>query len=678
MTEINKIKILTVLIAAGAVVVAGIFAISIAGYFEEEEPSGEIIKITSDAELKSFLEKYQKNYEYFGPDTIVDAVLGVGMNKASQEEISYEASFEGRDMSSPPIPAPTMAPTSAPAASKGSSASDYSQTNIQVKGVDEADFVKNDGKYIYIVSGNRLLIADSYPPKDASIVYEGSIKGQGCSALFLKDDMLVVFSNHYTERWITPAKTTAPVPVTEQITLATVYDISERNNPKILREIQLPGTYENSRMIGDYIYAVSRNSVSGYSENIMPVVRQDGEIIAKPDVWCPPINEYNYVMHTVTSFCIKDGKDVKSGAFLTGWDNTLYVSENNIYMAYERYLPYSSDFGIEPAADDAASSYEERQNTVIHRFSIDKGDIKYRATGTVSGSLLNQWSLDEFEKNLRVATTVSGYGNDESFMYSCVYVLDESLKTIGRLEHIAPDERIYSARFTGDLLYLVTFKQMDPFFVIDLSNPRQPGILGELKIPGYSDYLHPYDKTHIIGIGKSTEENKWGGVTASGLKIALFNVADLNNPVLDDEIIIGESGTNSEVLSDHRAFLFDYNKNIMVIPVYEITKVPVEDSRYEDSYSRGSWNGAYVFGVGPDYKFILKGKVQQELTENKNYWYSHNPVRRPVFMDDYLYTISNSRIVMSDLNNLSEIINTLEIDDKNQNTDYYPYYRYGV
>lgn len=664
MAENYKMKILTVLLAAGVVAVAGIFAYALLpGLMEEGNSPDYIIKVTSEEELKVFLDKYQKSYDQSPADYLLGGFIG--NQKTSADGVMYEKSVMREQGITPPIPAPTSAPTSGTG-----SASDYSETNVQVKGVDEADFVKNDGKYIYILSGDKLVIADSYPPEKASIVYEGEIDGYQADSVFLNGDTLVVFTQDSSQNWITPKESSAPVPVSRQITRALVYDVSDRKNPEVVRNIELPGTYENVRMIGDYIYAVSRMSVSRYDEIVMPVVKVNGEIVTDSAIWCPPVYDYNFVTHTVTSFNIKKDDKPKSESFLTGWDNTLYVSPDNIYMAYEYYMPQSRT-DIYTANEAGFSSGENQQSTVIHRFSIDKGDIKYRATGVVPGSLLNQWSLDEFDNHLRVATTLRDYSGRESEMYNNVYVMDSDLKITGRLEHIAPDERIYSARFMGDLLYLVTFKQMDPFFVIDLSDPKQPGILGELKIPGYSDYLHPYDENHIIGIGKSTFENEWGGVTAGGLKIALFDVKDLNNPKLVDDVIIGTSGTDSEVLRDHRAFLFDKEKNILVIPVFEITKVPVEDSRYEDSYSRGSWNGVYVFGISPDSGFSLKGKVEQTETDNSRYWYGGDSVKRSIFMDNYLYTISNDKIAMSDLNNPGEKINEIELPFEDY---YYPYY----
>lgn len=320
--------------------------------------------------------------------------------------------------------------------------------------------------------------------------------------------------------------------------------------------------------------------------------------------------------------------------------------------------------------EDSIGSSEPDQKSVIHRFAIKNGDITYKATGTVPGYLLNQFSLDENRGNLRVATTVSDWSSSEK-QYSNVYVLDPELKTIGRLEHLAPEERIYSARFMGDLLYLVTFKQTDPLFVIDLSNPYQPGILGELKIPGYSDYLHPYDETHLIGIGKDTMENEWGGIIPTGVKIALFDVSDVNNPKLVESIVIGEKGSDSAVLSDHRAFLLDKERNIMAIPIREVIHVPVEGSKYEGSHTEETWQGTYVFGIDPESGFIEKGKIKQGTgSTNDNWWYG-STVLRSIFMDDVLYTISRDRIVGSDIIDLTNRLMDIGIRHDDRPLRYY-------
>ena len=247
--------------------------------------------------------------------------------------------------------------------------------------------------------------------------------------------------------------------------------------------------------------------------------------------------------------------------------------------------------------------------------------------------------MDEYDGNLRVATTTNAY-DGTSYMSNNVYVLDKGMKEIGDLEKIAPGEKIYSTRFMGDRLYMVTFKQMDPFFVIDVSNPHKPKILGELKIPGYSDYLHPYDSTHIIGVGKQTTENQWGGATAKGVKIALFDVSDVSDPKLVDKFEIGEAGTDSEALRDHRAFLFDKNKGILVIPIKEMAYVPVIKPGYT-TMGYQYWDGAYVFSISPTKGIDVKGTI--EHGSGMEGYYGTNAVRRSLYIGNVLYTISSEQ-----------------------------------
>src|SRR3989344_5121219 len=260
--------------------------------------------------------------------------------------------------------------------------------------------------------------------------------------------------------------------------------------------------------------------------------------------------------------------------------------------------------------------------------------------------------MDEKGGNLRVTTTTYVYAR-ESTMYNNVFVLDSDMEVIGKLEDIAPEERIYSARFIGDRLYMVTFKNVDPFFVIDLSEPESPKILGQLKIPGFSNYLHPYDEDTIIGIGKETEGNEWGGISTKGVKLALFDVSDVKNPKQLDKYEIGEQGTDSEALNEHKAFLFDREKNILVIPVREV-KGRYFDSKY-GYYRNNVWQGAYAFTLTPERGFELRGTVAHSEDAEDYYYGSPNAVRRSLFMDDVLYTISSRSIKMSDLGTIESI-----------------------
>ncbi|NLL10514.1 MAG: hypothetical protein GX268_06445 [Methanomicrobiales archaeon] len=599
------------------------------GFFQvsgTDTPESGILEITTDEDLKEYLKNVTPEYRY---DYI---------NEMYYDMAPSPVSTVAQEMASP-------AATKAGSSDKG--ASDFSTTNIQVAGVDEADFVKNDGKYIYIKSGETLTIVDAFPPEQGKIVFELPVKGS-VSELFLAGDRLVVFSDIYDEHWYTPEGSAVPVPDYSRKTKAVIYDISDRKSPKEVRAISAPGSYENARMTGNYVYFITKERPD-YSNPRMPIIYDGTRPVEISSIWCPPYPMNEYQMHTLTSFPVTGSGQPDAESFLLGYSSTLYVSHQNVYVAYEKQRPW---LGWLLAERRSAESKEPEQESVIHRFAIKDGDITYKSTGIVPGYLLNQFSLDENRGNLRVATTVPDWSSDIK-QYSNVYVFDPDLKIIGRLEHLAPEEKIYSARFMGDLLYLVTFKQTDPLFVIDLSNPYQPGLLGELKIPGYSDYLHPYDDTHLIGIGKDTMENEWGGIIPTGVKIALFDVSNVNNPRLVESIVIGEKGSDSAVLSDHRAFLLDKEKNIMAIPVREVVHIPVQGSRYEGSHTKETWQGTYVFGIDPEAGFTEKGRIKQGTGTSGDEWWYGSTVLRSLFMDDVLYTISRDRIVGSDLRDLT-------------------------
>ncbi len=197
------------------------------------------------------------------------------------------------------------------------------------------------------------------------------------------------------------------------------------------------------------------------------------------------------------------------------------------------------------------------------------------------GQVLNQFSMDEYDDHFRIATTTWTYTNLTSNPTNNVYVLDMNMSIVGKLEDLAPGEHIYSARFMEKRCYLVTFVMIDPLFVIDLSDPTKPAVLGQLNITGYSNYLHPYDENHIIGVGKETSPSDEGFFAwYQGVKISLFDVSNVSDPIQIANYTIGDRGTNSPVLYDHEAFLFDKEKDLLVIPVL-VAKV--DRSQYPDA-----------------------------------------------------------------------------------------------
>jgi uncharacterized secreted protein with C-terminal beta-propeller domain len=357
---------------------------------------------------------------------------------------------------------------------------------------------------------------------------------------------------------------------------------------------------------------------------------------------------------------------VNEKSFLIGVSENMYMSENNIYLVYTNYEYYTSQrVGL-------LESYSYEETTSIHKIQVKSGDINYIGEGIVPGHVLNQFSMDEHNNFFRIATTI-GYSWDENNPSSNnIFILDENLESVSELVGIAKGEQIYSSRFMGDKAYLVTFKNTDPFFTIDLSDPYNPEVLGYLKIPGYSNYLHPYDENHIIGIGKDTiESGNPNFAWYQGIKIALFDVSDFENPVELDKIIIGDRGTDSPALYDHKAFLFDKEKELLVIPVslYEINEET--KNKYDDfpgpDYGEFSFQGAYVYNLNLD-GFEYKGRIthmsedEKETNENWWYWYdSESYISRSLYIENILYTISQKMVKMNDIDDLSEI-NSLELE----------------
>jgi uncharacterized secreted protein with C-terminal beta-propeller domain len=308
-----------------------------------------------------------------------------------------------------------------------------------------------------------------------------------------------------------------------------------------------------------------------------------------------------------------------------------------------------------PPVDTAPPSAD----TVLYKFSLNNGKIAYAGKGSVPGTILNQFSLDEYNGHLRIATTTGQiWRDDEHTSKNHLYLLDEHLRLTGKLENIAPGEKIYSVRFMGSRAYLVTFKKVDPLFVIDLKDPKAPKILGKLKIPGYSDYLHPYDENHLIGFGKDAVEQK-DRAYYQGMKVALFDVSDVEHPVEKFTEIIGDRGTESELLHNHKALLFSKEKNLLAFPV---TLMQTERNGQEEDatrYGEFVFQGALVYQLDLQRGFTLRAKLthlsEADLRKAGNGWYDSDlNIRRILAINDMLYTVSPAKIKAYRLADLRE------------------------
>jgi uncharacterized secreted protein with C-terminal beta-propeller domain len=363
-----------------------------------------------------------------------------------------------------------------------------------------------------------------------------------------------------------------------------------------------------------------------------------------------PLNAQSFI--TVASISMEALQADINKEVIVGSGQNVYASQENLYVAQTSY-PYR----IMPFAE--SGSAEEK--TSIQKFSLENGEIKHLGVMEAPGRVLNQFSMDEFKDHFRIATTKGHVMRGGGGSANNVYIFDSSLQMVGSIEDIAPGEKIYSARFIGDRAYLVTFKKVDPFFVIDLSEPENPRILGKLKIPGYSDYLHPYDENHIIGIGKETVEAEEGNFAwYQGLKMAIFDVTDVSNPIELHKVVIGDRGTDSEVLRDHKAFLFDRERELLVIPIIlaEITG----DKETLPPQTRGDfvYQGAYVYRITLDSGFELRGRVTHYETDESfqksgYYFRGSYSVIRSLYIGNILYTLSQGKIKLNSLDTLEEI-----------------------
>ncbi len=585
----------------------------------------------------------------------------------------------------------SAAPAAPPAGGDRGAGSGYSTTNIQVEGVDEADIAKTDGRYIFQVNKKRVMVVQAYRDTDLAVrkVIEFTDQWFHPLEIYLDAEHLVVVG--------TSARPGPPVhPYDRYPTLSTVkaivFDVRDKNNITQVRDVEVDGGYVTSRKIGKNVYLVAnkypdyymlREADLPFREGLTPAYRDsvagEGFVSVKctdvcyfPGFWQP-----NYLL--VAGFNLDEKKEVEVGTYLGAGEN-VYASRENLYVAAtERHYGLIRPMPV-PGAREPAPAVEPdraplvmppfepqgpREQTTVYRFAMKGGAVTYTGKGEVPGTVLNQFSMDEYDGHFRVATTLNTRGRDSR---NALYVLDGSLGICGRVEDIAPGERIYSARFMGPRAYMVTFKTTDPLFVLDLADPKNPAILGALKIPGFSNYLHPYDEHHLIGFGKDAVEaaGKEGGrevpldfAYEQGMKLALFDVTDVKNPVEKFAVGIGDRGTDSEVLNNHKALWYHREKNLFAFPVTvaEIKQRTSATPQWE--YGTFVFQGAYVYELTLERGFELKGRITHladaDYLKSGNWWPgSDRDLNRILHIDDNLYTLSNGLVKVNDLNTLAE------------------------
>jgi inhibitor of cysteine peptidase len=641
---------------------------SMIGLFSTEAYSYELSSFNSYETLYTFLKNQQTQYQaYYYP---TDTTRQMTESTNSMNKLSGESS----DM-------------------QGVS---YSETNIQVLGVDEPDSVKTDGSFIYVLSNNQISIVKSYPVSESQVVSIISLDPDyQHTSFFVYNDMIIVLAQSYPnygyftephilekesidgstentdkDEMVTNNQTSSfPKPGYWNVSQVAVfiYNISNRNQPQLETSIQLDGTFVDARRMNSTVYLVASENTYDIYRTIekteyfkIPTITIDGRtknISAQQIYYVDHPDEADRLTHVLTVNLTTFSYEEKS--FLIGNTHTLYMSADYLYLTYTSYN-YTTTF-LETNSVD-----KTREKTKIHKIQLKNDEITYIASGEVPGRLLNQFSMDEHNTYFRIATTTGSLWNEQNPSQNHVFILDNDLSIVSSINNIAPGEELYAARFMGDRGYLVTFKNTDPFFTLDLSNPEDPTVLGELKLPGYSDYLHPYDTHHIIGIGKDTvASNDPNFAWYQGVKLALFNVSDINQPELIDTEIIGDRGSSTPVLLDHKALLFDKNNNLLVLPVsvYELSekqKEIEEDSPNE--YGTFRYQGAYIFTITTN-GFTIQDRITHlndstiESLQNNSWYrmYENNFIYRSLYIENVLYTISDGMIQAHSLDTFDQL-----------------------
>lgn len=600
-------------------------------------------QFTSEKEFKEYLLKAEEQAVFFGGSI--------------RKAVSAPTAFpDGEAVSG-------IGPMSAGNAMQESLPQRVSETNIQVAGIDEPDIVKTNGKEIYLSSefynimpmrGGSMMeesiapdfhqqgetkIIKAFPP--AALAKLSAINKSG--NLLLSENILAVFSGNKIYG----------------------YDISNpaSSTEKWLVEVKDNSHFIEARLRNGKIYVVTGKNINKYDPKPCPIepLASKGIAVSVPcdNIYHPETIVPANTTYTMSVINPKSGEITAGVSFVGSYDSVIYMSSNAVYVAYNYsgdYLEFFYNFLKENkdllpnalferigkllgydisrqsklvelatimeeyssslSSDDRLKFENEMQNKMDsymkqHKRELEKTDIvkinisdfKAEAVGTVPGQLLNQFSIDEYEGNLRVAVNIGaggsfGFSGSAAGAENDVYVLDKDMQIVGRVEGLGVDERIYSARFVADKGYVVTFRQTDPFYVIDMSDPKNPALKGELKIPGYSSYLHPIDKDRIVGVGKE----------GSNVKISLFNVSDPSNPTEASKYVLTDYW--SDVLNTHHAFLMDTKHEIFFMP--------------------GS-KGGYVLSYKNNELKLIKavGDIN---------------ARRALYLDDYLYVVGDNKI----------------------------------
>jgi len=606
---------------------------------------------------------------------------------------------------------------------------DYSGTNNQEQGVDEADFVKTNGLNIYFVDDGVLHIMDV--PEFGEIEHASTTEIQGEPvAMMLNNDSLVVVSSVST--WNIADNDPLQDAMgwdgdwygwrTNSLTKFTVYNVSNSSNPAVDRELYIEGYYMTAREVAGTVRAVTHSWMNipdlrtwiSYPDNYWSEEFSEEELRNMREIAAQEaINHNSKLMEELTLEDLlpqvherigddivthhMSGSDCSDFAAPQGSMNSGYTSIFTIDLVSEE-LDFEADhivgnWPLVYASQDTLIITENAwdtwwfwgnddimESTNIHIFDISEaGETVYSGSGRVDGTILNQFSISEYEGIVRVATTTGQWGRwwmanpepMENHVITLSLALDTStgktsLLEMGRVDGIAYNETIWSARFVEDRAYIVTFENMDPLWTIDLSNPTSPTIMGELKVPGVSTYIHPLSDDAILSIGLGPADEETGlGLDWGNTRLSLFNVSNFSNPQETQTLSIapvenpddeGWSWAWSEATWEHKAFQYWAPKGMLAVPMntYRYDYYYDDEGRYHYDYE---WVSKLVIVNITEDSMQIHGEVNHSQfyeTEDNHWWNSYN-IRRSIFMGDYIYAISHAGVTVTHLETLEEV-----------------------
>lgn len=632
-------------------IIAGFAAvvISVSGFIfpshvrNQKVGNDEIKRFSSEEELKDAISKTRKKDGAYGGDGLYEVDAAVNESTSIRNDNN------------------TYSP------STSDESNNHSETNTQVAGVDEADIIKTNGKYIYYISNNILHVVNAIPAsnmeeiKTIDLSSNGTWKYKDATELYIDDSYITVIGtetrlvdDNIGEDDIIENRINWYHRTTETLTTINIYKI---DNYKLVRTFEISGNYISSRKIDNNIVLISNKYI--YSDyGILPICKDSSvskeykDIPANEICYFKDFEDCNYMI--ISTIDLKNIDEKANVQTFFGASTEIYMNKDSLYVAKICY-DYSSGFSvIDTNGFFRDISYSYTNTTKIHKFDIKGGKVQYCATGVVPGSLLNQFSMDEYNGYFRITTTDNSNFEEST---NNLYVLDSNMNIVGKLENLAKGEKIYSTRFMGTKCYMVTYKTVDPLFVIDISNPTSPRVLGELKIPGYSKYLHPIGENYLIGFGEDSIEKSymdWNGeqrVTAytNGLKLAIFDVSDFNNPKEIHSIKIGGRGSYSELLYNHKALLYDEERGIFAFPA----TICKEAGTYDNGvpmYGKTEFAGVLVYNLSVEDGISLRGKINH----NNGKVYYHD-IERVLYIGDVLYTASPNMIKANNINTIEEV-----------------------